>query len=89
LTLTQHLHDEDPKPQEVPPHFEIKPLQIWYYQISLNYLTLVILLQVNPASGNEPKTIYNFFYEIENTLIFAWFSIPDVGHYHWLHSLIY
>jgi hypothetical protein len=25
LTLTQHLHDEDPEPQEVHPRFEVEP----------------------------------------------------------------
>jgi hypothetical protein len=28
------------------------------------------------------------FYEIEDTLIFAWSSILDVGQYHWLRNLI-
>jgi hypothetical protein len=37
-----------------------------------------------PASGDEPETIYEGFYEIEDTSIFAWFSIPSVGHYCWL-----
>ncbi len=27
-------------------------------------------------------------YEIKNTSIFAWFSIPGIGHYHWLCDLI-
>jgi len=48
----------------------------------------VILLQVNPTFGDEPETIYESFYEIENTSIFAWFSIPSVGHYYWLCDLI-
>jgi hypothetical protein len=30
LTLSQHSHDEDPKLQEVHPHFEIRPLQTRY-----------------------------------------------------------
>jgi hypothetical protein len=38
-------------------HFEIKPFCIWYYQISLNFLAQVILLQIDPASSNEPETI--------------------------------
>ncbi len=57
LTLTQHPHDEDPKPWEMRLHFEIKPFCIWYYQISLNFLAQVILLQIDPASSNEPETI--------------------------------
>jgi hypothetical protein len=44
----------------------------------------VILLQIDPIFGNEPKTICEFFYKIENTSIFAWSSIPSVGHYRWL-----
>jgi hypothetical protein len=44
----------------------------------------VILLQVDPASGNEFETIYQGFYKIEDTSIFAWSLILDVGHYHWL-----
>jgi len=48
----------------------------------------VILLQGDPVSGDEPKTIYEGCYETENTFIFAWSSIPDVGHYHWLHGPI-
>jgi hypothetical protein len=48
----------------------------------------MILLQVNPASGDEPETVCEDYYEIENTTIFVWSSIPDVGHYHWLHGPI-
>ncbi len=44
----------------------------------------MILLQVNPASSDEPKTICEGCYEIEDTSIFEWFSILDVGHYCWL-----
>jgi hypothetical protein len=33
LTLTQHLRDENPKPQEVRACFAIKPFQAWYYRI--------------------------------------------------------
>jgi hypothetical protein len=39
----------------------------------------VILLQVD-----EPKTICEVFYEIEDTSIFAWSLVFDVGHYRWL-----
>jgi hypothetical protein len=49
-----------------------------------NSCTLVILLQVDPTFGGEPKTVYKGFYKIEDTSIFAWFSIPDTRHYHWL-----
>jgi hypothetical protein len=44
LTLTQHPYDENPKPGKVHPHLEVEPLQTWYYCISLNSRTLVILL---------------------------------------------
>jgi hypothetical protein len=47
--------------------FEVKPLQAWYYCISPNFRTLVILLKVDPISSDELKTIYKGFYEIENT----------------------
>jgi hypothetical protein len=49
----------------------------------------VILLQVNLASGDEPKTVCEGCYETEDTSIFAWFSVPDIGHYHWLRSPIH
>jgi hypothetical protein len=44
----------------------------------------VILLQVNPASGDEPKTICECYYKIEDISIFAWSSVLDVRHYRWL-----
>jgi hypothetical protein len=34
LDLTQHPHDEDPKPRDVRAHLEINPPQAWYYHIS-------------------------------------------------------
>jgi hypothetical protein len=48
----------------------------------------MILLQVNPTSCDE-QTVCEGCYEIENTSIFAWSSIPGVGHYHWLHDPIH
>ncbi len=88
LTLTQHPCDEDPKPWEVHARFEIDPPRALYYHISPNSRTLVILLQINPASSDEPEIVYEGCYEIENTSTFAWSSIPEVGHYPWLRSLI-
>ncbi len=44
LTLTQHPDDENPKLRKMHFHFKVEPLQIWYYQISPNFCTLVILL---------------------------------------------
>jgi len=49
----------------------------------------MILLQINPASGDEPETIYEGCYETEDTSIFAWSSIPSIGHYRWLRDLIH
>jgi hypothetical protein len=88
LTLTQHPRDEEPKSQEVNARLEVNPLQAWYYHISPNSRTLVILLQVDLASGDEPEIAYESCYETEDTFIFAWSSIPGVGHYGWLCSLI-
>jgi hypothetical protein len=44
----------------------------------------VILLQIDCASCDELEIIYEGYYEIEDTSIFAWFSIPGIGHYRWL-----
>jgi hypothetical protein len=44
LTLMQHPHDENLAPQEVCICLKVDPLQTWYYHISLNSCTLVILL---------------------------------------------
>jgi len=87
-TLTQHPCDKEPKPQEVRAHLEVDPLRAWYSRISSNSHTLVILLQVNPISGDKPEIIYEGCYETKDTSIFTWSSIPDVGHYCWLCSLI-
>ncbi len=48
----------------------------------------MILLQVDPASGDKPETICEGCYEIEDTFIFAWSLVPGVGHYRWLRSPI-
>jgi hypothetical protein len=44
LALTQHPRDEEPEPQEVRARLEIEPPRAWYYCISPNSRTLVILL---------------------------------------------
>jgi len=44
----------------------------------------MILLQVDPAPGDEFEIVYEGYYETKNTSIFAWSSIPGVGHYCWL-----
>jgi hypothetical protein len=48
----------------------------------------MILLQVDPASSDELETIFEGFYEIKDTSVFAWSSIPAVGHYCWLRNPI-
>ncbi len=48
----------------------------------------MILLQVDPVSGDEPETVCEGYYEIEDIFIFAWSSVFGVGHYHWLHGPI-
>ncbi len=88
LTLTQHPHDEDPASQKVRTRLEVDPPRGWYYYIFPNSRTMVILLRVDPASGDEPETVYEGYYEIEDTSIFAWSSILGVGHYCWLRSPI-
>jgi hypothetical protein len=88
LTLTQHPRDEEPEPREVRARLEVEPLRAWYYRISPNSRTLVILLQVDPASGDEPKTVCEGCYETEDTSIFAWSSVPGIGHYRWLREPI-
>jgi len=67
---------------------EVEPLRAWYYRISPNSRTLVILLQVDPVSGDEPEIVCEGYYETEDTSIFAWSSVLDVGHYRWLHGPI-
>ncbi len=88
LTLTQHPHDEEPELREVRARLEVEPPRTWYCRISPNSRTLVILLQVDPASGDEPETVCEGCYETEDTSIFAWSSVPGVGHYRWLHGPI-
>jgi hypothetical protein len=49
----------------------------------------MILLQVDATFNDEFEIVYKGFYKTENTFIFAWSSIPSVGNYHWLRSLIH
>jgi hypothetical protein len=88
LTLTHHPRDEEPEPREVRARLEVEPPRAWYYRISPNSRTLVILLQVDPASGDEPETVCEGCYETEDTSIFAWSLVPGVGHYRWLRDPI-
>jgi hypothetical protein len=89
LTLTQHPRDEDLAPREVHARLEIDPPQAWYYYIFPNSRTLVILLQVDLAFDDKPETIYEGYYETEDTSIFAWSSVPGVGHYCWMSGPIH
>jgi hypothetical protein len=38
--------------------------------------------------GDKFEIICEGYYKIKNIYIFAWSSIPGVGHYRWLRSLI-
>jgi hypothetical protein len=49
---------------------------------------MVILLQVDLASSDEPETICEGCYETKDTSIFAWSSVLGIGHYCWLRSPI-
>ncbi len=89
LTLTQHPRDENPAPRGVRTRLEVDPPRAWYYHISPNSRTLMILLQVDPTSGDEPETVYEGCYETKDTSIFAWSSILGIGHYRWLCGLIH
>jgi hypothetical protein len=64
--------------------FEVEPFQAWYYRISVNSHTLVILLRVNPTSGDELETIREGCYETEDIFIFTWSLISDIGQHCWL-----
>jgi hypothetical protein len=73
----------------VRPCLEIEPPSAWYYCISPNSHTLVILLQVNLTSGDEPKTVCEDFHETKDTFIFTWSSIFGIRHYCWLRGPIH
>jgi hypothetical protein len=48
----------------------------------------VILLQVNPASSDKLEIVCEGCYKTKDISIFAWFSVPNVRHYHWLRGPI-
>ncbi len=87
--MTQHPCDKEPESREVCARLEVDSPRAWYYYISPNSHTLVILLQVDPTSGDELETICKGCYKTKDTSIFAWSSIPSIGHYRWLHGLIH
>ncbi len=70
-------------------HLEVEPLRAWYYRISPNSRTLVILLQIDPTFGDKPETICEVCYETEDNSIFAWSSVLGVGHYRCLRGPIH
>ncbi len=48
----------------------------------------MILLQVDPASGDKPEIVCEGYYETEDTSIVVRSLVPDVGHYRWLRGPI-
>ncbi len=88
LTLMQHPRDEKLEPREVCARLEVEPLRAWYYRISPNSHTLVILLQVDLAFSPKLETLCEGCYETKDTYIFAWSSVFGIGHYRWLHGSI-
>ncbi len=88
LTLTQHPRDEELEPREVRACLAIKPPRVWYYCISPNFRTLLILLQIDPTFSDELETICEGCYETEDTSIFTWSLVPGIGHYRWLRGPI-
>ncbi len=67
---------------------EVDPPQTWVLLHFFKFLHPNDLLQIDPTSGDEPETVCESCYETKNTSIFAWYSIPSVGHYRWLHDPI-
>jgi hypothetical protein len=57
----------------------MEPFRTWYYPISPNSHTLLILLQIDPIFGDECETVCEGCHETEDTSIFAWFSIPSLS----------
>ncbi len=49
-------------------HLEINPPRTWYYYISLNSHTLMILLQVDPTSGDELEIVYEVVTKLKTPL---------------------
>jgi len=87
LTLMQYPRDENPEHERCALILNWSP-QAWYYCIFSNFRTFVILWQVDPVFSDELEIIYESYYEIKDTFIFAWFSILDIRHYHWFRNPI-
>jgi hypothetical protein len=88
LTFMQSPHDENFEPWMLHTCLKVDPPRTWYYRSSPNFRTLVILLQIDLASSDEPETICENL-ETKDAFIFTWSSIFYVGHYSWLRSLIH
>jgi len=71
LTLTLHPCDGGLESQKVRLCLKVKPFRTRYYQKKLNFCTLGILLQVDPAFGNEPKIVFKNNYETKDISIFG------------------
>jgi hypothetical protein len=69
LTLIQHPRDEDPEPREVRIRLKVESLPAWYYCISPNSRTLVILLQIDFAFSDELEIIYESCYKTKDISI--------------------
>ncbi len=52
------------------PCFEVEPPRAWYYCISPNFRTLMILLQINHVFGDEHEIVCEGRYKIEDTFYF-------------------
>ncbi len=71
LTLMQRPCDEDLSRWEVRARLEVDPFQAWYYHISPNFRTRMILLQIDLTSGNKLEIVCEGYYETEDTSIFC------------------
>jgi hypothetical protein len=80
----QHPCDKEPKLRKVCAHLEVEPPRTWYYRISPNSRTWVILLQVDLVFDDEPEIVCEGCYETKDTSIFVWSLVSGVGHYCWL-----
>jgi hypothetical protein len=84
LTLMQHPRDEELELQEVRTRLEVEPSRAWYYCISPNSRTLVILLQVDPAYGDELEIVCEGLRMVFNSRcwtlsLVAWFDLSTTS----------
>jgi hypothetical protein len=76
LTLTQHLYDEHPKLRKVCFHLEVEPLRAWYYHISPNFHTLMILLKVTLLLVMNLKMSAKVFTKLKTLASLHGFQFP-------------